>query len=204
MPDVSCTPRMDRYIQQRLRCYRRIGVKRVRAQASGRDDECSSCKARGGLVYDIDEVPEFPPHGCTCPLGCGCMVTRVLEDSVLKVTVQDDDFERPERAKVASTSSSNFQPDAPHLRDEAHKCWKRFLSSARETKTNAGQLLRVLSIWLAWALARGAAHSIQFITTTLPTQARETLRRAKLMIRKRGKSLTTWASVTLTARNPRP
>lgn len=194
---------MDPYIQQRLRHYKTIGVERVRAQASGRSDECSRCKALDGVVYEIDEVPEFPPRGCTCALGCGCRVTHVLNDDVLKVTVRDDDLKRPERPEVAPTSSSDFQADAPDSHGKAKESWTRFLSSAGVMITSAGQLLRILGIWIAWFLARGTAHCIQFISTTFPTQAKHTWARAKLMIRQRGKSLTTWASVTLTARPPR-
>ena len=175
----------------------------MRAQASGRSDECSRCKALDGLVYGIDDVPEFPPRGCTCVLGCGCLVTRVLDDGVLKVTVRVDDFKQPERTEVGITSSSDFKTDAPDLRGKAGESWRHFLSGAREMTTSAGQLLRILGIWIARILARGVAHCIQFISTTFPGQAKDTWSRTKFMIRKLGKSLSTWASVTLSARHPR-
>ena len=70
---------MDPYIQKRLKQFRVQGVTRVKAQASGRHDECASCRALNGIEYPIDEFPEYPPFGCSCPLGCGCVAVGLLK-----------------------------------------------------------------------------------------------------------------------------
>jgi hypothetical protein len=70
---------MDLYIQHRLKQFRVLGVTRVKAQASGRKDECEHCRALSGIVFSIDEFPEYPPSECTCALGCGCVVVGVPE-----------------------------------------------------------------------------------------------------------------------------
>lgn len=195
---------MDPYIQRRLRHYKAVGVKRVRAQGSGRCDECDCCKALNGLDYDIDAVPEFPPRGCTCPVGCGCRVTHVIDDSVLKVTLRDSDPKQPESVEVAAGSSTHAQPAAPDLHGLAQEGWARFLSGSRLMLGGAGQLLRVLAIGTTRLLARGAAHCIHFISTTFPALTKHTCTQAKVMLRRRGNSLTTWASATLTAQPPLP
>ena len=194
---------MDPFIQQRLQRYKAFGVKRVRAQASGRSDECVCCRALDGLTYAIDEVPEFPPRGCACAVGCGCLVTQILDDDVPAITVREDDLEQTAGAEVAPTSSVEIRSDTPGLQSEAKEHWSRFLSSAWRMTTSAGHLLRILGIWTAWILARGTAHCIRFISTTFPRYAKRSWVRAKLMIWRRGKSLNAWASVTLTARHPR-
>jgi hypothetical protein len=68
---------MDRYITEQLRLMKKSGIQRVKPQASGRTDECPHCKALSGTVFPIDEFPEYPPAGCDCRVGCGCVVVRV-------------------------------------------------------------------------------------------------------------------------------
>jgi hypothetical protein len=72
---------MDLYIQKRLQQFRAQGVTRVKAQGSGRKDECESCRALSGIEFPIDEFPMYPPAGCTCPLGCGCVAVSLPEGS---------------------------------------------------------------------------------------------------------------------------
>ena len=68
---------MDQYIIEQLRQMKRLGVERAKPQASGRTDECAYCKALSGTIFPIDEFPEYPPAGCNCQQGCGCVVVRV-------------------------------------------------------------------------------------------------------------------------------
>ena len=68
---------MDRYIEQKLKQLRVLGVTRVRAQGSGRKDECEHCRALSGLEFSIEEFPEYPPRNCSCAMGCGCVVVRL-------------------------------------------------------------------------------------------------------------------------------
>ena len=71
-------PRMDRYIEERLKHLRKIGVKQVKPVASGRADECAICRDLSGTIFAIEEFPEYPPAGCACEQGCGCVVVRVV------------------------------------------------------------------------------------------------------------------------------
>ena len=132
------------------------------------------------------------------------MVTRVLGDGVLTATLQEGDQRPSESSEASAALDTRSQSEIQRLQQDAEENWARFVYGAREMKTGAGQLLRILRRWLAWFLARCAAHCIQFLTTTVPTWARLTWHQTKSMIRKRHKSVTTWASVTLTARHPRP
>ena len=182
---------MDPYIQVRLRHYKSIGVKRVRARASGRSDECSHCKALDGLVYDIDNVPTFPPRDCTCPVGCGCRVTQVLNDAELSVTVRDEDTRQSGQAQLGGALSPDCQAPAPDLRAQARENWTRFVSGAGMMIKGAGELLRASAILSARFLARGAAQCIHLVSTTFPGQAKQGWTRAKFMLRQRRKSLTT-------------
>ena len=68
---------MDRYITDRLREMKKSGIKQVKPLASGRSDECPHCKALSGIIFSIDEFPEYPPNGCNCVPNCGCVVVRV-------------------------------------------------------------------------------------------------------------------------------
>jgi hypothetical protein len=65
---------MDPYIQGRLKQLRAQGFSRVRAQSSGRRDECELCRTLNGIIYSIEEFPTYPPPGCECVVGCGCVV----------------------------------------------------------------------------------------------------------------------------------
>jgi hypothetical protein len=69
---------MDRYIAERLREMKQSGIKRVKPLASGRSDECAYCRGLSGTIFPIEEFPEYPPPGCTCSPGCGCVVVRVI------------------------------------------------------------------------------------------------------------------------------
>jgi hypothetical protein len=76
----AIAPQMDAYIERRLRQFRAQGVRRVKAQSSGRRDECAICRALNGIIYPIDEFPEYPPPGCQCEVGCGCIAVGVVEE----------------------------------------------------------------------------------------------------------------------------
>jgi hypothetical protein len=201
-PPLLTPPTMDPYIQRRLRHYRTMGVKRVKARASGRTDECGHCKALDGVAYDIDNVPDFPPRGCTCAVGCGCSLTHVPNEGVLQVTMCDDTRNQTETAAIAPASTTIVQSDATGASPTAREYWGQFFSAARLMMTSSAHLLRLFGIRTAWILARGAAHCIHFISTTFPALAKRAWAGAKEMLRQRGKSLSTWASITLTSRNP--
>jgi hypothetical protein len=57
----------------RIEEMQRAGIKRAEILPPSDEDVCPACRAHGGRVYSIEELPELPCEGCSCETGCRCI-----------------------------------------------------------------------------------------------------------------------------------
>ena len=57
--------------------FRGSGITRVELIRSGNSRDCKECRALGGKLFSVDEVPELPLATCRCKDGCALWVVAV-------------------------------------------------------------------------------------------------------------------------------
>lgn len=57
----------------RVEEMQQAGIRRAEILPPNDEDVCPACRSRGGRVYSIEELPELPCEGCSCPMGCRCI-----------------------------------------------------------------------------------------------------------------------------------
>lgn len=63
----------------RLGVMKQAGITRVKVVGSGHPTDCRVCRSASGTKHPIQEAPILPHEGCTCEMGCRCMLCA-LED----------------------------------------------------------------------------------------------------------------------------
>jgi hypothetical protein len=175
---------MDKYVQQRLRQLKCAGVTRVKVLTTGRVDECRHCRALQSVVFNIDQFPEIPPPRCKCALGCGCTVTRAVDEEALKAMVDNRElrFQEAQRRAAELELQQSLRELSPTKR-----CWSQYQASAAQLKASGRQFTRDFANWAV----TGTKLCIQLLKTT-PRHAQEARTRSRLLLHQCRGALAAW------------